>query len=145
MVLSDFSAVCQAETPLVAWETVMEIDTRGYNLYRGPTASGWDTRLNTYLIPPANPGGAGGSSYQWLDSTAAVGEEHYYWLEDVFLSGVTTQHGPVSVMCPAPTAVRLNNLDAASPVDNGAVWWLAALALVVLLGGLAVAQRRSRA
>lgn len=143
VVLNDFSAFCEAGTPLVAWETLFEINHRGFNLYRGPTPAGWDTQINSALIPAQNPGGGAGAWYQWHDLTAPAGQEHYYWLEDIAFSGVATMHGPISVLCLTPTAVRLGGLQA-SPATVPAAWWHIALALATVLGGLGAMQRKRR-
>ncbi len=143
VVLNDFTASCQDGAPLVAWETLSEIGLLGFNLYRGPTAEGWDTRLNGELIPAQNPGGTQGGWYQWRDLTAPAGQEPFYWLEVVLPNGETTLHGPVSVSCLPPTAVRLSGLQA-SQAAAPAVWWRIALALGTVLGGLGAMQRRRR-
>lgn len=145
VVLSDFSAVCQVETPLISWETVSEIETLGFNLLRGATPDGWDTQLNSSLIPAQFPGGSAGGAYQWLDDTAPAGVTHYYWLQDISLSGAASEHGPISVMCIAPTAVRLDGLDASSPAAAAVPWWTAALALSATLGVAVAARRRIKA
>lgn len=140
--LSSFSAACEAQTPTISWASVSEFDTQGYNLLRGLSATGWDTQLNTALIPAQHPGSVQGGSYQWQDTTAQSDVEYYYWLQDVSLGGVTSLHGPVSVTCMAPTAVGLSSLDAEGPAAGSLTWWAVALSLVVLVGGLTVWQQR---
>lgn len=143
--LVSFVAVCQIETPVISWETMSEFDTQGFNLYRGPSAAGWDTELNSALIPAQHPGSTLGGSYQWSDTSAVPGETHYYYIEDVSLAGVATLHEPISAMCIAPTAVRLDGLAAASSAAATVPWWMAALAFSAVLGGAAAAQRRTKA
>ena len=142
VVLSDFSAVCEAATPLISWTTLSETNVQGFNLYRGASADGWDAQVNAALIPAQNPGSTAGGSYQWLDTAATAGETHYYWLQDVSLDGSTNMHGPVSVYCNAPTAVRLNNLSAEGAAASSTLGWAALLAAVALAGGLIGLKRR---
>lgn len=143
--LSDFSAVCQEGMPLISWETVSEIDTQGFNLWRGASANGWDTQLNSTLIPAQNPGSTQSGSYQWLDITAQPDVEYFYWLQDLSLGGMSGSHGPVSVLCVSPTSVRLGHLDSNGPATTSLTWWAAALALAAVLGGLVTWQRRAKA
>jgi hypothetical protein len=143
VVLNDFTASCQESAPLVAWETLSEINHLGFNLYRGPTPQDWDTQLNGELIPAQNPGGVGAAWYQWHDLTAPAGQELFYWLEDISLNGVATQHGPLSAGCVAPTSVRLGGLAASSPA-RAATGWLLALTIAAGLGSGIAMQRRQR-
>jgi subtilisin family serine protease len=81
----------------LSWETVTEIDTLGFNLYRGQSPTEPYVKLNETLIacqtPPGSPEGA---TYQFLDETVEPGVTYYYWLEDVDTQGQATRHGPVS-------------------------------------------------
>jgi hypothetical protein len=143
--LNDFSAVCDAETPVISWLSVSEADTQGYNILRGLTPAGWNTQLNAALIPAQYPGSAQGGFYQWQDTTAQSGAEYSYWVQDVALSGATGLNGPISVTCMAPTAVGLNSLDAGGPAAISLTWWAVALAMAVLVAGVTVWQRWAKA
>jgi pullulanase-type alpha-1,6-glucosidase len=140
--LASFEAQAQIDHVLVSWETVSELDNRGFNLYRGTDPAGPDQQLNAALIPSQSPGNPSGFLYTWQDAAElAAGETYYYWLEDLDLSGATTLHGPVSVLYQAPTAVTLNSVQAASAAAP--VWpvWLALL-LAAGLAGLVAWRRR---
>jgi hypothetical protein len=143
--LNDFSAVCDAETPVISWSSVSEADTQGYNILRGLTPAGWNTQLNAALIPAQYPGSAQGGFYEWQDTTAQSGAEYSYWVQDVALSGATGLNGPISVTCMAPTAVGLNSLDAGGPAASSLTWWAVALAMAVLVAGVTVWQRWAKA
>ena len=142
--LNDFSAVCQDETPLIRWETASEVDTQGFNLYRGVTAGAWDTQLNPTMILAQNPGNTQGGSYQWVDTTALPDVEYFYWLQDVAFNNATGLHGPISVTCLAPTAVSLSSLGANTPASSALTWWVAALAMAGLLLGVIIWQRQAQ-
>ena len=81
--------------------------------------------------------------YTWTDDTAAPDTQYFYWLEDVNFAGGTSMHGPIPVMCSAPTAVTFGNLDAGSTSTGVLSGWLVALLLGALLAGF-VAVRRMR-
>jgi serine protease len=90
-----FEAIAGNDSIRLEWETATEIDHLGFNLYRAESPGGPRTQLNDSLIPSHTPGSTVGATYQFVDSGAAPGTPHYYWLEDVDTSGHTTLHGPV--------------------------------------------------
>jgi uncharacterized protein (DUF362 family) len=93
--LVSFTASAQGNTILLGWETATEIDTLGFNLYRGVTPSSASLRLNEDPIPSKAPGSLYGATYTWLDENIVPGIRYYYWLQDVGNYGVTALHGPV--------------------------------------------------
>ena len=115
VVLNSFDAACQEAYPLLSWETVSELTNAGFNLYRNTTPGTPGQQLNEVLISSQAPGSSQGFFYAWHDTTALPNTSYYYWLEDVSLTGVATLHGPVDVMCAAPTAVGALDLTTSSP------------------------------
>ena len=96
--LADFSAAQTGDAVLLTWETVSELENRGFNLYRGTDPSAPDRQLNETLIPSQSQGNPGGFIYTWEDrADLAPGTTYFYWVEDVDIYGVATRHGPVSV------------------------------------------------
>ncbi len=83
-------------TVTVEWSTASELNTAGFNLYRGDTQDGPFTRINTELIP-ASPDPLIGGSYVFTDTSVVAGRTYYYQLEDVETSGATTVQGVVEV------------------------------------------------
>jgi hypothetical protein len=75
-----------------AWETALEIDNTGFNLYRAAGQSGPFTRINDALIP-AEGDAASGASYRFVD-TPGKGIFRYL-LEAVDTAGVGTLFGPI--------------------------------------------------
>jgi uncharacterized repeat protein (TIGR01451 family) len=119
---------------LITWETAMELDNVGFNLYRSTAAAGPYTRLNATLIPPQFPGEIMGGYYEWLDTDVQPGVTYFYKLEDIDIKGVSTFHGPVStVAITAPTAVRLQRIDAHSMMTPLVVGLIAVMGLWVVL------------
>jgi predicted outer membrane repeat protein len=72
------------------WETTVEIDTAGYNLYRASAPGGPYVQINGLLIAAV-----GASEYEYLDVPGAG--TWYYKLEDVDTQGAKVTHGPVEV------------------------------------------------
>lgn len=139
--LASFQAEAQADHVLVTWETVSELDNRGFNLYRGASPAGPMQQLNAALIPSQAPGSPGSFTYTWEDRAGLVpGQIYTYWLEDLDVHGATTLHGPVSVEFSAPTAVTLAALHAqgGEPLLPSTVVVLAVLAVLAVIAG----QRR---
>jgi hypothetical protein len=104
------------------WTTASELDTVGFNLYRGEAAEGPLTQVNTDLIPSqADP--FAGTHYTYTDETVTAGRTYYYYLEDVDLQGQITRHGPQVAQAGPPQAW----------------WWAGGLALA---GGAVAWLRR---
>ena len=79
--LAEFSATQSDDHIQVLWETVSELDNRGFNLYRGTSPAGPDRQLNATLIPSQSQGNPGGFIYTWDDAADLVpGTTYYYWL-----------------------------------------------------------------
>jgi hypothetical protein len=110
--LASFDAMPAGGSVLVTWETAMEINNVGFNLYRGETLDGPYTKLNESLIPSQSPGSSVGAEYVWLDEAVEAGVTYYYKLEDVEVGGKSTFHGPISTSAQAPTAVSVAGIDA---------------------------------
>jgi hypothetical protein len=103
----------------VEWSTETEMNTAGFNLYRGESADGpFDMKVNDQLIAPAKDPMTGGK-YQYVDNTAKPGVTYYYRLEEVEKNGATNHYGPISVRA------------------GGLVWWQ--VIVFVLLAAAAVA------
>ena len=101
--LASFTARPLLDAVQVDWETILEIDSLGFNLYRSSDPRDDFTLLNLELIPVKNPGSILGSRYMWLDSTVSPGGTYYYILEEVDIYGKTESYGPIWVTL-APSA-----------------------------------------
>lgn len=128
-------AALSDNTVQIAWETAVEINHAGFNVYRSAAPTGALTRVNALLIASQGTQGQG-ATYALMDSvTPGI---WYYTLEDVDNYGSTTQHGPVIVDVPMPTAVELTGLG--GQAVNGAGWVVGLLLMTV--GGWALWRRR---
>ena len=137
--LSNFEAQAQMGAILVTWETAMELDNLGFNLYRAETAAGPWVQMNEALIPAVNPGAVFGAVYTWNDADVEPGITYFYRLEDVDIEGISTFHGPVqaTALPVNPSVVSVTTFSA----GGGAAWLPAVLGVLTLLGGL---ERRRR-
>jgi hypothetical protein len=83
--LASFSAVRNGNTVSLEWETAVEIDNAGFNLYRA-VPNGPLEKINDQLIAATGSG----SSYSYTDE---IGDgEFLYVLEDIDTSGKATRH-----------------------------------------------------
>ena len=98
--LIDFRAEGRPGEVWLTWETAMEIDNLGFNLYRREAGRGAFQRLNQVLIPSLVPGGGSGASYTYVDRPVASGTRYEYLLADVDFNGFETRHGPVEAFVP---------------------------------------------
>jgi hypothetical protein len=115
--LASFTATADSGAILVEWETVSEVDNRGFTLYRASSPDGVRTQLNAGLIPSQlPPGSPEGAAYQFVDESVRSGVTYYYWLEDVDVYGVKTIHGPVSAELSRITRLFLPGRPRPAPV-----------------------------
>ena len=129
--LNSFTAVCQADTPLVQWETTTEVNNVGFNLWRSASASGPRTLLA--FVPSQAPGSAQGYSYSFADVSAPAGSSHWYWLEEVRNGGATMMNGPISITCAPPTAVVLGDFATDSARGQPLPWFVVTIVMLVAL------------
>jgi len=81
----------------IEWETDIEIDTAGFDLYRSISSVEGFEKLNLDLIP-ASDDPLTGSSYTYSDENVIPGETYYYLVEDVDVNGSRNQHGPIQII-----------------------------------------------
>lgn len=96
MIVTATGSAFGAATVTVEWSTASELNTAGFNLYRGESQDGPFTRINAELIP-ASPDPLIGGSYIYTDTGVVAGRTYYYQLEDVETSGAATVQGVVEV------------------------------------------------
>ncbi len=102
VVLASFSATREADGVAVRWETVAELDSWGFQLYRSST----DNREDAVLITPeliAATGRGQGARYEWRDTSAQPGVTYSYWLVETEIGGQTVTYGPIRSQEAAPT------------------------------------------
>jgi uncharacterized repeat protein (TIGR01451 family) len=90
--LKSFTAAYDGMGVGVQWETGVELENLGFNLYRSTSFDGDRVKLNGNLIP--GMGNSQGQAYEWRDSVPDTKTTYYYWLEDVSWKFETKTHGP---------------------------------------------------
>ena len=92
--LMSFTATRYSSVLWLNWQTGLETDNLGFNVYR--EMGGKKVRLNgNWLIAGSaiQTGANSGCTYAWPDALVPGAK---YWLEDVDTSGVHTWHGPIT-------------------------------------------------
>ena len=78
----------------VRWTTASEVDSFGFDVFRGESAEGPFLRLNAKPIA-----GAGTSdeshSYAWVDETIDPAKDYYYYVESISIDGLREKFTPV--------------------------------------------------
>ena len=94
--LARFEASSERGGIRLTWETISEVDSLGFHVYRAESRAGPGERLTEAMIPIQAPGSPEGAVYTWLDEIIEHGITFYYWLEEVNVRGMAMRHGPVS-------------------------------------------------
>lgn len=134
--MDSFTAMGHPTGVTLNWVTTSELDMLGFHIYRAESEAGTQSRITTTMIP--SQGNPMGGSYEYEDSTAAVGTTYFYWLEAVNMDGSTQRFGPVSATPMVPTAVTMGNLQ----TSQGTPWLALAGATLVAVAGLVLLRRR---
>ena len=79
---------------LVEWQTAMQTDTLGFNLYRSRYEDGSKRKLLAYLDLDFD------GEYEYLDKKVGRGKTYYYWLEAFYTSGPTDEFGSIEGTVP---------------------------------------------
>jgi hypothetical protein len=104
--LSYFTGAPEIRYIQLEWETLLEIDLLGFNLYRSATLGGDRQRLNSELIPATGFGVPGSNIYDFLDTQLLTpGEQYYYWLS--FVGPVGEQYHSEPAIMDAPHTIFL--------------------------------------
>jgi hypothetical protein len=141
--LAAFTAEWANEQVVVRWETVLEIDTVGFNLWRSTAPDGAYERVSASLIPAVSPGQVMGGTYEYIDDGVTPGETYLYRLEEVEVGGDRNWYGPVSIGS-TPNALVLRAFAAV-----GRTGWLSVavgigVTLIATALGVTAAKRRKR-
>jgi hypothetical protein len=92
--LESFSAGLAEDAQVrLVWQTSLEVNAIGYNLYRSTGLEGPRKQINEGLILPQF-GNLGGNTYSFYDTRPNFGVQYYYWLEFIDING-STVFGPV--------------------------------------------------
>lgn len=87
-----FAATYDGNGVRVGWETGVELENLGFNVYRSTGIDGARFKLNTSLI--SGMGTSQGQAYELRDQVPDTAVTYCYWLEDVSWKFETKMHGP---------------------------------------------------
>lgn len=94
-VISSFAA--RQASVVVEWSTASELDTAGFNIYRGESPDQIILKVNPTLIPPAlDP--LRGDTYRFNDHSVTPGIKYFYLVEEVDQLGNPSLYGPIDVV-----------------------------------------------
>jgi outer membrane protein assembly factor BamB len=104
--MASFSAEAAINTIVVSWETVIENNLLGFNLYRSESFQGERTKLNLQLILPKSNGSPFGNKYSFSDTDILAGSDYFYWLE-ILETDKNSWYGPANATTPFPIFVPI--------------------------------------
>jgi hypothetical protein len=104
VVLSSLDAQAQGQAVQVTWETTIESNVLGFNVYRSEGAQSPPLKLNDKLIEALYQGQPVGAGYTFADSSAQAGVSYTYWVELIDTLGKTQRHGPIVARLPEEPA-----------------------------------------
>lgn len=79
---------------VVAWTTATEVNSFGYDVFRGDSESGPFVKLNKAPLPGAGTVDTP-QSYQFVDDTIEPNTVYYYYVESISMDGVREQMTPI--------------------------------------------------
>ena len=93
---ASLTALTSNSSVTIKWSTESEIDNLGFNIYRATEKNPIKTKLNATLMSAQSPGSVQGAIYAYTDDTVEQDVTYFYWLESVYLQGLSSLNGPVS-------------------------------------------------
>jgi hypothetical protein len=141
--LASFTAAWEGSQVLVAWETALEIDTVGFNLWRSEMSDGEYVQVNDALIPATSPGGVWGGSYTYTNPDVIPGKTYYYKLHETEVGGASNWYGPFSTEADDdPTATIFSQVATKRPLHTLTAW--SGGTVVIVSAGLVLLVRRTK-
>lgn len=71
----------------VRWETATELETAGFNLYRGVSREDISTLVNREGVVASKGGALSGAAYTYTDNSVEAGRTYYYLIEEIEYDG----------------------------------------------------------
>ncbi len=106
--LDAFTATPSSSGAIVFWRTALEQNTQGFHVFRAASnARNLAEQVSTRLIAAR---GTNGGDYAFVDGSTIAGVAYHYWLQEVELSGVTREYGPIVLVEP-PLGAVINTAD----------------------------------
>ncbi|MEW5868418.1 MAG: SdrD B-like domain-containing protein [Chloroflexota bacterium] len=98
VVMENYAADAVAGQVALTWQTSLEKDLQGFNIYRAASLDGERTQVNAEMIEGLGFGGMPGLiDYQCLDEQVEAGVTYYYWIVAVGFDGSLVTSQPIQV------------------------------------------------
>lgn len=97
--LVSFEALAGMEAVTLKWATASEVNNLGFEVYRAGEESGEYLLIASYETDPALAGQLNTNietRYEYVDNAVEPRATYWYKLTDVSLTGLRTEHGPIS-------------------------------------------------
>jgi uncharacterized repeat protein (TIGR01451 family) len=102
--LQSFAAQRSSKGVDLNWETIVEYNTRGFEIYRSENGQRSDAVKVSDSLITARGSASNGARYSWTDTSAASGTSYTYWLVEVELGGNSNWYGPATVQSQTSSA-----------------------------------------
>jgi hypothetical protein len=133
VILVSMSTHNEREYIEIRWETSLEQETRGFNIYRGTGTSQNPVRINEVEI--AAYGGSGQiNQYDFPDYAVETNVTYYYYLEDIDINGNRYLNAFAPILRENPSAVTLQGLNVTSATLPNGLLLLAGLSMTLAAG-----------
>lgn len=93
--MSDTQVKPGSSGAVVTWQTLLETNLLGFNVYRSTSLNGPRQHLNNTPLATQGMGSPFGASYTFIDTTVLPGVTSYYWIEAIETNSVATLYGPL--------------------------------------------------
>jgi len=94
--LLSFRAKLEQDHARITWETAVEINNAGFQIWRSATQDGEYQKITGLLIP-SQGGSTFGARYEYHDFGIVPGTASWYKLQDIDHHGNSTFHGPIFI------------------------------------------------
>ncbi len=94
--LVSFTAAAENDHVLVGWVTASELNNAGFNLHRSLLPDGPYQNISGFIVTQSD--GFSETTYEFPDTTAALGNTYYYKLESVSTTGDSQFTEPIWVV-----------------------------------------------
>jgi hypothetical protein len=104
----------------IKWETSIEKDHLGFNVYRSNADGGGYVQINDSLVRNINTATSYRGKYRFIDNDVINGKSYFYYIEDIEIDNTTAEvHGPISATPLATlSAVPADGVDENSGVNS---------------------------
>ncbi len=127
--ISSFTATNMNDRVFLDWETSMEVDLSGFNVWRADTIDDEYEKLNEMLIFCKRETSFG-STYTFIDPDG-LSSDCLYKLEEVYMAGDSQLTGPIAAEAPINPCGTMGNAGGFSLISIFVLFFIMALGLIL--------------